>query len=363
MILKQSMSAVRRFAVGELQPRVFCAVVVSLATMCLLVVATVNFIVDPYAQYASDVFEPLVQTSRAQKVQLLADMSPTPDGLVLGSSRVMKLEPDVLQRVTGSTFLNAGVNHAKSEDHLAMLRHYHSKTGEMPKWVVLGLDVNSFSDQNQTDARLLSNSDLLPHVSGSVPLSDRFQRWRELFSWQQTKMSITSIRHPKTEDGEPPLESFRADGLLVYHQREQEIADGTYDFRGALDYTKREYKQLLFNFDRLSERRCEMFAALARECRQANSRLVVFLTPMHPELRAYVENSTAYELRKRELNDFLAAQAKSEGFTLVDLSDITRFDGDPALFVDGVHPLEPNTRKMIQRLVSQRSPKDAYAVQ
>ncbi len=357
------MSTVRRLATGELPPRAFCAIVVSRVTTCLLVVATVNFIVDPYAQYASDVFEPLVQTSRAQKVQLLADMTPTPDGLVLGSSRVMKLEPDVLEHLTGCRFLNAGMNHAKSEDHLAMLRHYRSKKGTMPRWVVLGLDVNSFSDQNQTDARLLSNSDLLPHVSSSVPLSDRFQRWRELFSWQQTKMSLTSIRHPKKDESEPALESFREDGLLVYHQREQEIAEGNYDFQGALDYTKREYKQLLHDFDRLSERRCELFSTLAQECRQADCRLVVFLTPMHPELHAYVSDSTTYEARKRELKEFLTGQADREGFTLVDLSDITRFDGDPALFVDGVHPLEPNTRKMIQRLVSQRSPKDAYAVQ
>ena len=363
MILERCMLTVRRFVTGELSPRAFCAIVVSLVTTCLLVVATVNFIVDPYAQYASDVFEPLVQTSRAQKVQLLADMTPAPEGLILGSSRVMKLEPDVLEQQTGCKFLNAGMNHAKSEDHLAMLRHYQSKNGAMPRWVVLGLDVNSFSDQNQTDARLLSNSDLLPHVSSSVPLSDRFQRWRELFSWQQTKMSLTSIRHPKKQSSEPPLESFREDGLLVYHQREQEIAEGNYDFQGALDYTKREYKQLLYNFDRLSERRCELFATLARECRQADCQLVVFLTPMHPELHAYVSDSTPYEPRKRELKDFLAKQVHREGFTLVDLSDVSQFGGDPALFVDGVHPLEPNTRKMIQRLVSQRSPQDAYAVQ
>ncbi|MFC1758458.1 hypothetical protein ACFL2H_06785 [Planctomycetota bacterium] len=363
MIINRCTSTILRFTTGELQPRACCAMVVSLATACLALVATMNFVVDPYAQYASDVFEPLVQTSRAQKVQLLADMQPLPEGLVLGSSRVMKIEPDVLQRSIGFTFLNVGVNHAKPEDHLAILRHYRSKHGRMPKCVVLGLDVNSFSDRNQTDARLLSNSDLLPHVSDSVPLSDRFQRWRELFGWQQTKMSITSICHPASEERRTPLESFRPDGLLVYHQREQEIADGTYDFQSALDYTKREYKQLLFDFDRLSKRRCGLFEALAEECRQANCRLFVFLTPMHPELRSYIASSTTYKLRKDELRDFLLFQAKSRGFAFVDLSDVSQFDGDPQLFVDGVHPLEPNTRKMIQRFVSTPDLEGDYAVQ
>jgi hypothetical protein len=35
----------------------------------------------------------------------------------------------------------------------------------------------------------------------------------------------------------------------------------------------------------------------------------------------------------------------------VDLSRLESFAGDPKQFVDGIHPLEPNTRRMIDRLV------------
>ena len=370
-MIRQCKSLVQTAFRDELSPRLFCHGSIAIVTTCLVAVAILNFVVDPYAQYAPDVCEPLVQTSRAQKVQLLSEMHPAPDGLILGSSRVMKLEPDFFEQAIGGRFFNAGMNHAKPEDYLAMLRHYQSTFGRNPKYIVVGIDVNAFSDINKTDARLLSNKELMEHIAASVPLSDRFQRWRELFSWQQTKMSVTSLRTRHSEE-EPPVESFRRDGLIVYHQREREFAEGTYDFDGALDYTKREYAQLFLGYDRLSKRRCDLFLDFVSECNRSDCQLMVFVTPMHPELIDYVSKSTTYAERKSELltfvNQHIANRDSKHSIRFADLSEISTFRGDPIQFVDGVHPLEPNTRRMIQeliphQLVSHQSSDEEDAVQ
>ncbi|MCA9216232.1 MAG: hypothetical protein KDB27_24355 [Planctomycetales bacterium] len=350
-----------RLLTEEFSPRVFCGAAIAIVAICLFIVAAFNFVVDPYAQYPSNVVPPIVQTSRAQKVELLAAMKPEPEGLVLGSSRVMKLEPQFLKEQTGLSFFNAGVNFGKPEDCLALLRYYRDLSGHEPKLVVLGIDVSAFSDHNKADSRLLANPALLPYVKDWVPFSDRFQRWRELLSWQQTKMSITSLR--RKADSESGDLQIRDDGLLVYTQREREISEGTYDFQSALEYNKREYKQLLLGFETVSRRRLQMLVAIAEECSRGGCELVVFFTPMHPELYQYVDEATEIVARKRELHVHISELADKCGFSFVDLSTIDTFDGDPAQFVDGVHPLEPNTRKMIQRILPGHLTKEQYAIQ
>lgn len=347
----------------SMPPKRFCAVIVVLSITAWASVACLNFIVNPYAQYPVRWFKPLVQTSRAQKVLLMGQMSTPPEGLILGSSRVLKLEPDYLQQKTTLSFFNAGMNYAKPEDYLAVLRHYHDQTGRLPRMVVLGLDVTSFSDANAVDARLLCQPELARQIPDVINFRDRYRRWQELLSWQQTKMSIQSARgHLSGGTGRPVTESYRPDGLLVYHEREAQIADGAYDFKAALDYNKREYKQLLAEFPRLSQRRCQLLEALVQLCRKGDVQLVVFTTPMHPELVDYLSSTTPLTERRTELVRYLQRAADRHHFQFHDLSDIQSFSGNASLFVDGIHPLEPNTRQMINRLLTP-SPIATYAVQ
>ena len=109
--------------------RRFCHAVVALAASAWSAVALLNWTVNPYAQYAPHFIPPLVQTSCAEKVALLQHRDPRPTGLILGSSRVMKLEPTYLQQKTGLRFFNAGVNHGKIEDVLAFVRFYEQQYG------------------------------------------------------------------------------------------------------------------------------------------------------------------------------------------------------------------------------------------
>lgn len=337
--------------------------VIGVSVAMFVAIAATNFVVNPYAQYGGTWIEPLVQTSRATKVQLLTSTKTAPEGLILGSSRVLKLEPAYLQEKLGHDFFNAGVNYGKPEDFLAMLRLYQSHVGTLPRTVVLGLDVHGFSPTLPMDARLLSNQHLAGEIQELIPLDDRFNRWKELLSWQQTTSSLKSLkRWVKNETDESPIESFCDDGLLVYHQREREIAEGTYDFAGALDYNKHEYRQLFAGYDKLSAERIETLKTIVDTCASNGSRLIIFMTPMHPELINHLSD-TSYAARQAELKEHLAHKASLGRFVFNDLSTVQTFNGDAGQFVDGIHPLESNTRKMIDLMVRNAETGGQYVIQ
>ena len=327
-------------------------------------IAAMNFIVNPYAQYPSTVVEPLVQTSRATKTAYLANHVEPPEGLVLGSSRVLKYEPSYLaDRFGHQKFFNAGINYAKPEDNLAMLRFYRERFHALPKTVVIGLDVHGFNESLPIDARLLNNKSLVRQIRDIVPLKQRFQSLKDLVSWKQSTDSVKSLVHSCCSKEREQKESFRFDGLIVYHQREQQLADGCYDFDSALEYSKREYKHLFAGYEKLSRERQEYFLQAIDICREGNARVVVFVTPMHPELKEYLAQTTTYPKRHDELVDFLVSQSQRRDFTFCDMSDLKTFDGRKEQFVDGIHPLEANTRLVIDRLVNLSRIESTYAVQ
>ena len=327
-------------------------------------ISAFNFIVNPYAQYPSRFVEPLVQTSRATKVEYLSGYAEAPQGLLLGSSRVLKYEPQYLaKKFQVRSFFNAGVNYAKPEDHLAMLRFYRDRFGKMPGTVVIGLDVHGFNDSLTTDARLLNNRNLVQQISDVVPFKDRFQGVKELVSWKQTTSSLSAIRKSIRAKEESPHEWFQPDGLIVYDKREREIAEGSYDFESAIDYSKREYKQLYSGYQKLSRRRIACFQKTVETCREAGTRVVVLLTPMHPELVDYLAESTTYFDRRAELVELLQDQSGQGEFAFLDLSDLDKFGGSPERFVDGIHPLESNTRLIIDQLATLKNDRQEYAVQ
>lgn len=330
----------------------------SLSTVSLLgSVAVLNFCVDPSALYGPDAFTPVIQTSRAEKLRLLQQLPQQPDGLILGSSRVLKLEPSFIENETGLTFFNAGVNYARPEDHLAWIRYWIELYGQPPEFVILGIDPSSFDDAVAPDARLVAEHQLARELPDFLTLEDRLARWKALLSWRETKLSLRSLKTHWLDGGPPaPVEHYLPDGQIVYDKRESEIKEGVYDFPAALEFNQGEYLAKYQQFQSASERRMNCFQSTVRLCRAYQIELIVFVTPMHPELATYLDHHSDFEARRDEVIESAKKITLGNAFSFVDLSDIRSFDGDPDCFVDGVHPLEPNTRKMVKRLLEHGSP-------
>lgn len=97
------------FSDRAMSTKKFSWVVIGLSANLCLLIAITNYVVNPYSQYSTKVIAPLVQTSRATKVALMQRHDHAPEGLILGSSRVLKVEPAYLRQKLGLEFFNARV--------------------------------------------------------------------------------------------------------------------------------------------------------------------------------------------------------------------------------------------------------------
>jgi hypothetical protein len=334
-------------------PRSYCLLTSGLTIIGLAIVASLNWLVDPFGHYQTGCFPVIVQASRAEKLNLLENHREPPSGLILGSSRVLKFEPEYLSEKTGLTFFNAGVNHGRPADFLAIIRWYQQRWKTLPKMVVLGVDSASLCESIPLDARITTEPRLAQVIPEAITLKDSLAKYCDLVSMKQARSSLTSlsacIRGPRSGE---PTEYFASDGRIVYRQREAQLRDGVYDFESALRYNEREFDQLYKSFHQISGSEAMYLVDTVRLLREHGTKVHIFLTPFHPAMIPTLTKQMHFEAREKETRQLLAMLAMHCGAAFSDLADQKNFEGDPAAFVDGIHPLEANTRRMIDRLLN-----------
>jgi hypothetical protein len=349
-----------------LHPKPFAITVVSIAMLCLLCVAALNWLVNPYRQYSSHLLAPLIRDSRSEKVALFEQQSSTTDGLILGSSRTMKFEPSYLHTRTSLRYFNFGVNHGRPEDFLAIVQFYKNSTGHFPRSVLIGVDVASLNDVVPGDARLVAEPKLYSCVRNKIPWTEEYDRLSQLFSYQQFVSSLRSLRNcfvvNASETEKKPMEVYDPDGVIQYLQRQAERLEGKYDFEKAIQQDQKELLSVLGSMTRLSPRRLGYLQEVVSQCEQQGCQVTLFLTVHHPTLRKTLSQKTEFERFEHDAKIALQRIADECQARFVDLSSLDTFDGDPNEFVDGIHPLEPNTRLMIDRLFP-KSREAQYAIQ
>jgi hypothetical protein len=334
-----------------MEPKSFVVATCSIAVIALLGIATLNWSVNPYGQYPPRLIEPLVQDSRVEKLALFDGLEEQPDGLVLGSSRAMKFEPQYLQKKTHLTFFNFAVNHGRPEDFVAILRNYRDRYGRSPKLVLIGVDIASLNDVVPSDARLSSAPRLHRFVQGDLPWSEEFERYCQLFSYQQSSASMKSLRLAcSTSPRKQIPEQFDSDGTIQYLERDEQLKSGTYDFDGALQYNQRELQSIFSSMKHLSKTRLGYLLEAVRLCEFNGCQAVLFATVHHPFLRETLAEKTDFLRRESEAAESLQMLARSLGADFLNFGTVESFGGEPTEFYDGVHPMEANTRRMIDHM-------------
>lgn len=343
--------------------RNYCLLTLALTVFGLGGVACINWLIDPFGQYGTGVVPVIVQASRTQKLDLMEKLEKAPTGLVLGSSRVQKIEPRYLEEKTGQPFFNAGVNHGRPTDYLATVRWYHEHWNTFPKIVVIGVDAAALHAVVPLDGRITTEQRLAETVPEAITWKDSFSRYTELVGFKQLRSSISSTKNAlRRKIDDDPAETTQPDGLLVYRHRESELRDGTYDFKSALRFNEKEFTQLYRTYHEISGTEAMRLVETVRLLRKHRTQVYLFVTPFHPALVEALSHDKNFEKRESETRQLLSLLARHEGAFVADLSELFQFDGDPTQFVDGIHPLEPNTRLMMDRLLESQGASQ-YALQ
>lgn len=343
----------------------FCIAFFTGFAVLMSMTAGLNWVCDPTAKFQTGILPPIVQPMRRQKLELIEARSQPIEVLVLGSSRVLQLDPEYLQDQTGMKSFNAGVNHGRLEDALGLLRFTYQRQGTFPKLVLLGLDVAAFDSSVPEDARLTQTRELYELVPEGHDWRQTLESFSELFSWHETRNSIDSLQRVigLKKPSDRPIESLRDDGMLQYHRRDQQLESGQYDFAAALQYNLAETQRMLSKMPSLSEKSFHLLHGLLDECRHHDCHIIAFLTPYHPTLRNQLKEIDKLENFEDQICERVELWSDSYSMRFHDLRSVSHYGGQPSRFYDGIHPDSSETRRMIDLLLSHERQRLVHALQ
>jgi hypothetical protein len=308
------------------------------------IVASVNFVVNPFGTYAPDVFEPMVLHSRADKLHLL-DAAPPPDVVILGSSATFPMAPEQIRQRTGLRAFNASVHGASPRDYRALLRHLQER-GTWPKVVLVAL---SFEQLRPTARVGFEPGDpLTRYVSEQHGLA-LASAAEALLATDQTEASFRRVR--ASIEGRVPPPAYRF------------AADGRGSFANPPDLVLRVQRggNPELTFADLDPGQWGHLQAVLEACRSRGTRVIAFLPPLHPELARLWEETTSLTPIVRELQHRLASYVPDPVLAVHDFRRLESFGGRPELFLDMRHPDAESNRLMLDVMLRDLVPAPASA--
>ena len=332
--------------------------------LALAAIAALNFLVNPQAIYPTRLLAPLTWNARAVKEQLLSRYGKLPaehrpQVLVLGSSRVMKLDPASVQQLTGMMAFNAGVNAAMAEDNYALLRHAIENCNLTPRLVLIGVDGESFHDHVPVNDYLQQPNALGRFLrAGSRPAA-RWKEFTSLFTLYQTQNSLLSL-YLQLGGRKPQAVDFRPDGFPRADVIEGILASGHFSFQENLRRTAARYATLYGNYSRLSPERLAYFEQTLAYLRDRQIPAVVFVTPTHPQLTATLARY-GYAQRVSEVAQATRHLSEKYGADFRDYSSIAALGLGANGFWDGVHMSQANAQRLTDALLSKAPAANAAA--
>ncbi len=313
-------------------------------------IALLNYLVNPESIYATALLPPLTWNTRPEKAALMDAAQPRPQALILGSSRVMKLDPGQVQRITGLPTFNAGVNVAMTEDDYALLRYAVERSHLGLKLVIIGVDVDAFHDREPVNDYLQQPNALGSYLSNQA----QHRRWKQftmLFNGYQTRLSLVSLWNGLR--GRQANYRFEPNGYVHFLQYEAERERGHYNLDKKVDTNIEQYVRRYQGYSALSPQRLDYFRKTLAYAREHGMEVKVFLTPAHPRLLTSLEQRN-YDVLHAQALDALQRTCAEAGASFRDLSTVEKFGGSASDFYDGVHPNEANSAKILDALFAQK---------
>jgi hypothetical protein len=311
------------------------------AALLLCLVATLNYLVNPFGIYSTRRFEPLVLHSRTEKIRLYRAAQPPPEIVVLGSSSSFTMPPAYIRERTGRPAFNASLHGGVPEDYLAFLR-YMASIDKLPKLLIVPMSVELVRPNLPTGFE--PHNPLRPYLEqGSRDLLEG-ARW--LLTLEQTRASLRLLVAEKK--GRPPSHyRFDADGWGRFAESDaplEKIVD-------AYLATK-EWGPGLYGFQELDEPQISYFQRFLTLAGRLDIRVIVYMPPLYPRAVAFYERETNLPaLRTKLLEHLRAWQAEGLIAAVYDFSHVEAYGGDASEFHDLAHPTAAASRRMLDLML------------
>jgi hypothetical protein len=335
--------------------RWFVAAVLGLA----LAYAALVTVVNPRREFGPTLFPEVIPNSRGMKVAYFEAYNRTTpvQGLILGSSTSMQLDPATFDRLTGQRFFNFAVFAGRPEDELAIYRLLRQRGISLRK-IILGVDVQAFDPNLPLAGDFSDNIDLRSSLQGTraTPLDQAKEvgaDYKHAMSFSYALDILTSLKvalRPRL-----PEHAFDPNGRIHSPLWDKERAAGTFDLGGMVDRCTKGVVQVTTTYDHLDTARVRQLDDLLTEIRRDSVALVVWLPPFHPRLAEAIAQSPQAPANAERAKEAIEEMARRHGVPLVDLSLISSFSGDTTHWYDCIH-YGPDDADRIAALLARHDP-------
>lgn len=328
--------------------RRFVRLFVLLVALPLLAQIAFNWLVNPWGLYAPRLLAARVVDERYKKCALLRQVSPPPQQLVLGTSRVMRFEPSLLEARTGLRTFNAAIPGVIPADLLVLYRYAAEEARAPLRRVILGIDSLIFFGGQGNYRAIQNNTQLRRFLPEGDPLVGDVGGLTLLLSPAQTADGLASIRHALgwTKTQGERWRVFDPDGLQSRNYQDEAREQGRWNFAQIVE---RQVKGRYLNPKTPNPTAFRDLDTLLALLEERHIEAVVLITPVLPEVHAHWQE-TGFGERDREIRARVATIAGRHGARFADFSDVASFGGDPSEFYDTIHPTIVNTRRLITAL-------------
>jgi len=314
-------------------------------------------VANPRGYFHPHIFPEVTWDSRGDKMKLFESYNREDpvEGLVLGSSRVMKIPPGELETGLNQRFFNFGVNNARTEDDLAIYRWVKRRAAHL-KTILIGLDVEALHNNDIFNVQLLDNLDLSRALENGEKqgFRDRVNQFEDRMEKIMSRAYAKDIALSVLSAIKPPLALYAIDqnGLLHYIQFEKKLAAGTFRLQEVCENTRAKYIKRFSGMNSLSKQRCFYLEQLLTEARRDQMKVALWITPVRPDFERLLGSNTKYSIILGELRSYTKGLEKQFGVSVFDFSEQASFDGVDSDWYDDIHVNPANASRITAHVVN-----------
>jgi len=329
-------------------------IVLTFVAVIIFLTAAINFTVNPFGLYAADFFPKSSFNRYSNLRQLFINSDPQPEAVIIGSSRVGSIDPEIVTEITGRRCFNWGVPAAEAEIYTAILKMAIDEFNAPIDMVIVGVEPEFLHPTKRIHPQAAVLREYTKYFSDESPLNAGIERARRLITYEQLWASAIVVK--RLVKGEPSGDwvVWRGDGFPV------DVIEDRMPRRYQVDQEERLSNQVeifaetyfhLSEFDSLSTERKASWEEFLRICNERNIRVYAFMPPPHPRILERLFQLGAEPIFI-EAAEYLERTVTDSGGVFKNYTHVESFNGDPDGFQDHVHIHPDNGELMIRDLLS-----------
>lgn len=277
----------------------------SLFTLSIIlsgIILIVNFAVDPYNITKYNILHikhKFARDDRTEKVNYFTTKTKV-DNILIGSSRVYSMNPEIVSNILGGTTYNFGVGTATVEDHLGILL-YLKKLHKLPKNLIIGVDFYTFNPDIPANKYFLANKEL-NFLSYSSYKEDYLAKFFSVDAFRASFKTLSN--HFFNKNKKPRFDSNGFAGSYEDYSKRNTQLDDMNAKKELLEVKPLFYSN--YEYNHIDKKRIAYYEQIKKICKENNINLYIFPTPLSPTLLNIIKQNKNMRSAFSEFTNYLS---------------------------------------------------------